>query len=175
MPQSVIIATFCRHNVITCPESPDYHFLYVSQHFNSLFVHVHPGLHLETGQSSTTATVHLVFRATIGFLDLHNFICASLPRTFYSLLQCQMLRSVTNSSQSSSLPHLLSVIHDIPHNILLPPARPASQSRAVVLESSYIQRAAVAEKVLHHLSLFTLASLALIRALSPSALRSEVP
>jgi hypothetical protein len=78
MPQSVIIATFCRHNVITCPESPDYHFLYVSQHFNSLFVHVHPGLHLETGQSSTTAAVHLVFRPTIGFLDLHNFTCASL-------------------------------------------------------------------------------------------------
>jgi hypothetical protein len=77
-PQSVIIATFCRHNVITCPESPDYHFLYVSQHFNSLFVHVHPGLHLETGQSSTTAAVHLVFRPTIGFLDLHNFTCASL-------------------------------------------------------------------------------------------------
>ena len=84
-----------------------------------------------------------------------------------------MLRSVTNSSQSSSLPHLLSAIHDIPHNILLPPARPASQSRAVVLESSCIQCAAVAEKVSHYLSLFTLALLALMRALSPSALRSK--
>jgi hypothetical protein len=86
-----------------------------------------------------------------------------------------MLRSVANSSQSSSLPHLLSAIHDIPHNILLPPARPASQSRAVVLESSCIQCTAVAEKVLHYLSLFTLASLALIRAITLcSAIRSTL-
>ncbi|KAH9986120.1 hypothetical protein BJV77DRAFT_965297 [Russula vinacea] len=37
------------HNVIPRPELPDYRFLYVSQHFNSLFIHIHPGHpHLET-------------------------------------------------------------------------------------------------------------------------------